>query len=74
MGDSTWVVLVNLAGFWLSRESDKAVIDDIPFQLQYQVTTTFLFLSSVLITMTELVGKQICFVLRMLKEVLIPRK
>jgi len=54
-----WKTLLPVVGFWFTRERDKAVIDDIPFQLQYIWTTSFLFLSSVLISLTELVGKHV---------------
>ena len=48
--------ILGVVGAWFTRESDKAVIDDAPFQLQYIWTTTFLFISSVLISMNELIG------------------
>ena len=57
-----WKTLLPVVGFWFTRERDKAVIDDIPFQLQYIWTTTFLFLSSVLISLTELVGKHVQYI------------
>ena len=57
-----WKTLLPVVGFWFTRERDKAVIDDIPFQLQYILTTTFLFLSSVLISLTELVGKHVQYI------------
>ena len=57
-----WKTLLPVVGFWFTRERDKAVIDDIPFQLQYIWTTTFLFLSSVLISLTELVGKHVKYI------------
>ena len=57
-----WNTLLPVVGFWFTRERDKAVIDDIPFQLQYIWTTTFLFLSSVLISLTELVGKHVQYI------------
>ena len=57
-----WNTLLPVVGFWFTRERDKAVIDDIPFQLQYIWTTSFLFLSSVLISLTELVGKHVQYI------------
>ena len=52
MWQKLWPVLT----LWFTREPEKAVIDDIPFQLQYVWTTTFLFLSSTLISLSELIG------------------
>ena len=40
-----------------TRETDKAVIDDFPFRLQYKVATAICFLSGALISASEFVGK-----------------
>ena len=40
-----------------TRETDKAIIDDIAFQLQYRVTTVIALLASILISTSEFAGK-----------------
>ena len=49
--------MLGVAGFWMTRESDKAIIDGVPFRLQYRWTTTLIFVSSVLTSLAELIGK-----------------
>ena len=52
-----YTVFLGFASYLTTRETDKAIIDDVPFRLHYTFTTAILFLSSVLISFTELVGK-----------------
>ena len=41
--------------FIATRETEKAEIDDLPFRLQYKVTTAIAFLSCALISASEMV-------------------
>ena len=52
-----YTTFLAFGGFLGTRETDKESIDDIPFQLQYKVTTALLFLSCALVSAAELVGK-----------------
>lgn len=54
----SWKPALGAISFWVTREKDKAIIDDIPFQLQYKYTTALLFVFQALLTLSELVGKQ----------------
>ena len=50
---------IAFSGYLSTRESrDKGVIDDFAFRLHYTFTTALLFLSSALISMSDLVGKK----------------
>ena len=51
-----WQKVLPVLAMWFTREPEKAVIDDIPFQLQYVWTTAFLFISSTLVSLSELIG------------------
>ena len=53
-----YTTFLAFGGFLGTRETDKESIYDIPFQLQYKLTTGVLFLSCALVSATELVGKQ----------------
>lgn len=49
---------IAFSGYLSTRESrDKGIIDDFTFRLHYTFTTALLFLSSALISMSDLVGK-----------------
>ena len=50
----TFVAFAALIG---TREVEKADIDDVPFRLQYKVTTAMVFLSCALISASEFIGK-----------------
>ena len=52
-----WKGLLGVVGYWITREKDKAVIDDMPFRLQYIWTTALLFVFQLLLTLSELIGK-----------------
>ena len=52
-----WKSVLGAFGLFMTRESDKAMIDDFPFQLQYRWTTALLFVFQTIISLTELVGK-----------------
>ena len=52
-----WQPMMGVVGVWMTRESDKAEIDGFAFQLQYRWTTAIMFMSSVLISLAELIGK-----------------
>lgn len=56
MSYQTIIPVVTLFG---TRETDKIVIDDFPFQLQYKVATIVAFLSSILISAAEIGGETI---------------
>ena len=53
----SWKGALGVASFWLTRESNQPIIDDVPFQLQYKWTTALIFFSSMLVSLSELVGK-----------------
>ena len=53
----SWKGALGVASFWLTRESNQPIIDDVPFQLQYKWTTALIFFSSMLVSVSELVGK-----------------
>ena len=53
----SWKGALGVASFWLTRESNQPIIDDVPFQLQYKWTTALIFFSSMLVSVAELVGK-----------------
>ena len=55
---ASWKAALGAISFWVTREKDKAIIDDIPFQLQYKYTTALLFVFQALLSLSELVGKQ----------------
>ena len=59
MSDFTpsYTVYLGILGAVVTRETDKAKIDDFPFRLQYKVATAIAFLSCVLYSAAELVGK-----------------
>ena len=49
---------IAFSGYLSTRETrDKGIIDDFAFRLHYTFTTALLFLSSALISMSDLVGK-----------------
>ena len=57
---------IAFSGYLSTRETiNKGIIDDFTFRLHYTITTALLFLSSALISMSDLVGKnyQNCFML-----------
>ena len=54
---SDYTVYLGILGAVATRETDKAKIDDFPFRLQYKVATAIAFLSCVLYSAAELVGK-----------------
>ena len=56
---SAYTTFLAFGGLIGTRETNKAQIDDLPFQLQYKVTTALLFLSCALISVSELVGSNI---------------
>ena len=53
----SWKGALGVASFWLTRESNQPIIDGVPFQLQYKWTTALIFFSSMLVSVSELVGK-----------------
>ena len=53
----SWKSALGVIGFFVTREKDKAIIDDIPFQLQYKYSTSLLFVFQFLLTLSELIGK-----------------
>jgi len=53
----SWKSALSVIGFFVTREKEKAIIDDIPFQLQYKYSTTLLFVFQLLLTLSELIGK-----------------
>ena len=57
MAPLPYTAFLGMAAFLSTRESEKAIIDDTPFQLHYSLTTALLFLSSVLLSMSQIVGK-----------------
>ena len=49
--------ILPVVSLFATRETEKVVIDDFPFQLQYRVATIVAFLSSILISLAEVAGK-----------------
>ena len=54
---SDYTVYLGILGAVVTRETDKAKIDDFPFRLQYKAATAIAFLSCVLYSAADLVGK-----------------
>ena len=50
-------VCLGFAALIVTRETKKALIDDVPFRLQYEFATAIAFLSEAIIGASELVGK-----------------
>ena len=50
-------VCLGFAALIVTRETKKAMIDDVPFRLQYEFATAIAFLSEALIGANEFVGK-----------------
>ena len=50
-------VCIGMAALIVTRETKKALIDDVPFRLQYEFATAIAFLSEAIIGASELVGK-----------------
>ena len=59
---------LSFGGLLATRETETATIDDFPFRLQYKVATAVAFLASGLLSVTELVGSNLCKKLKMIKK------
>ena len=56
--EMVYKAFIAFSGYLSTRETrDKGIIDDFAFRLHYTFTTALLFLSSALISMSDLVGK-----------------
>ena len=57
--EMVYKAFIAFSGYLSTRETrDKGIIDDFAFRLHYTFTTALLFLSSALISMSDLVGKR----------------
>ena len=66
--NAAYNVYLGIIGAVGTREKDKAKIDDFPFRLQYKVATVIAFLSCVLYSASELVGKHCRLIINVIMD------